>query len=200
MLTLAFAQITWAIVFQWQDVTGGSNGLIGIWPPAWLADQTVFYTFVFILTTASLGLMGTMVFAPFGLALRASRDAPQRAESMGVPVKWVQWWAFVMAGALAGLAGGLYVFAKGSVAPEVLSVTKSIDGLVMVLLGGIQTLIGPIIGAISFVGLHDLMARHTEYWRATLGGVILLLVLLFPQGLAGIRLPWFASRLDRLKS
>ena len=63
--------------------------------------------------------------------------------------------------------------------------SKSVDGLVMVLLGGVQTLAGPAVGAVTFTWLHDVVARNTEYWRATLGGVILLLVLLFPQGIAG---------------
>jgi len=64
-------------------------------------------------------------------------------------------------------------------------VGKSVDGLVMVLLGGIQTLAGPVVGAVTFTWLHDTVARNTDYWRAMLGGIILLLVLLFPQGIAG---------------
>ena len=91
----------------------------------------------------------------------------------------------MIAGAFAGLAGGLYAYSKGSISPETLDVGKSVDGLVMVLLGGVQTLAGPVVGAVTFTWLHDVIARNTEYWRATLGGVILLLVLLFPQGIAG---------------
>ena len=87
--------------------------------------------------------------------------------------------------AVAGLAGALFAFSKGSISPEVLHVSKSVDGLVMVMLGGIQTLSGPLVGALSFTWLHDTVARNTEYWRAMLGGIILLLVLLFPEGLAG---------------
>lgn len=197
MLTLAFAQIVWAVVFQWDAVTGGSNGLIGIWPQAWLADSTVFYFFVLILVSVSVALMWMMIFAPFGLALRAARDHAIRAQSLGVPVVRLQWTVFVVAGAFAGLAGVLYSFAKGSVAPEVLGVGKSIDGLVMVLLGGIQTLVGPIAGAITFVGLQDVMARHAQYWRALLGCLILLLVLLFPTGLAGVDWRQAVSGLSR---
>ena len=84
-----------------------------------------------------------------------------------------------------GLAGALFAFSKGSISPESLSVGKSVDGLVMVLLGGIQTLAGPVVGAVTFTWLHDAVARNTDYWRATLGAIILLLVLLFPQGIAG---------------
>jgi branched-chain amino acid transport system permease protein len=86
---------------------------------------------------------------------------------------------------VAGLAGALYAFSKGSISPESLSVGKSVDGLVMVLLGGIQTLAGPVVGAFSFTWLHDVVARNTDYWRAMLGAIILILVLLFPQGIAG---------------
>ena len=130
-------------------------------------------------------LLRRVLLAPLGYALRAGRDAPLRAEAIGIDVPRVQWVAFALAGALAGLAGALYAFSKGSISPESLSVGKSVDGLVMVLLGGIQTLAGPVVGAVTFTWLHDTVARNTDYWRAVLGGTILLLVLLFPQGIAG---------------
>lgn len=185
MLTLAFAQITWSIVFQWDDFTGGSNGLTGIWPAAWLNDKRSYYVLTLLMVAASIWLLRRMLFAPFGLALRAARDSAVRAEAIGLDVKRVQWIAFVLAGLFAGIAGSLYVFSKGSISPESLHVSKSVDALVMVLLGGIQALSGPVIGAVSFTWLHDLVARNAEYWRAMLGGLILLLVLLFPQGIAG---------------
>jgi branched-chain amino acid transport system permease protein len=90
-----------------------------------------------------------------------------------------------MAGAVAGIAGGLYAFAKGSISPETVGIARSIDGIVMVLLGGIQSLIGPVIGASVFSLLQDTIMRQTEYWRALLGAIILLLVLAFPGGVAG---------------
>ena len=124
-----------------------------------------------------------------------------RAESLGIPVRRVQWLAFVVSGLLAGLAGALYVFSKGSVAPDVLAVGKSIDGLVMVLLGGVQTVSGPIVGAVVFTGLQDTLIRHTEYWRALLGLIVLLLVLAFPQGLVGglreLRTAWMRRGMAR---
>ena len=83
------------------------------------------------------------------------------------------------------MAGALYAFSKGSISPESMAVGKSVDGLVMVLLGGVQTLVGPVLGAFGFTWLHDVVARNTDYWRAMLGSVILVLVLLFPQGMAG---------------
>ena len=96
-----------------------------------------------------------------------------------------------------GLAGALYAFSKGSISPEILSVGKSVDGLVMVLLGGVQTLAGPVVGAFTFAWLHDTVARNTDYWRAMLGTIILLLVLLFPQGIAGFSKQLFDRFLRR---
>ncbi len=185
MLTLAFAQIVWSVVFQWDDFTGGSNGLTGVWPAEWLADKQHYYFLTLALVAGGLLLIRRVLFAPFGYAMRSGRDSPLRADAIGIDVKRVQWVAFVIAAVFAGLAGGLYAFSKGSISPDTVSVGRSVDGLVMVLLGGLQTLAGPIVGAVSFTWLQDAVARNTDYWRALLGGIILLLVLVFPQGIAG---------------
>ena len=97
----------------------------------------------------------------------------------------VHWFGFVTAGLACGLAGALYAFAKGTISPESISVGRSVDGLVMVLLGGVQTLAGPVVGAAAFTWLQDTIIRVTDYWRALLGAVVLVLVLAFPQGIAG---------------
>lgn len=185
MLTLAFAQISWAIVFQWDDFTGGSNGVTGVWPPEWASNGPAFYWLALALCALGIWLLRRMLFSPLGYALRAARDSALRADAIGIDVRRVQWTAFVIAGLFAGLAGALFAFSKGGVAPDVLSVTKSVDGLVMVMLGGVQTLAGPVVGAAAFTWLHDTVARNTEYWRALLGAIMLILVLLAPQGLAG---------------
>ncbi len=185
MLTLAFAQITWAITYQWDSFTGGSNGLTGVWPAAWLSDKRAYYWVTLLLVGLGVWWLRRVLFSPFGYAMRAGRDSPLRADAIGIDVKRMQWAAFVVAGVVAGLAGALYAFSKGSISPESMAVGKSVDGLVMVLLGGIQTLAGPVVGAVTFTWLHDTVARNTDYWRAMLGGIILLLVLLFPQGIAG---------------
>ena len=185
MLTLAFAQIVWSIVFQWDELTGGSNGLVGIWPADWLAPRPAYYLLVLACTVAGCGLLVRMLHAPFGLALRASRDSPVRAAAIGIRVPRLQWIAFVVAGTLAGLAGSLFAFAKGTISPETLGVGKSVDGLVMVLLGGIQAVSGPWVGAALFTWLQDTVARQTDYWRALLGLVMLALVIVFPLGVAG---------------
>lgn len=185
MLTLAFAQITWAIVYQWDDVTGGSNGLIGVWPAGWLSDNRAYYLLTLLIVGGGVILLRRILFSPFGYGMRASRDSMLRADAIGIDVKQLQWMAFTVAGLFAAAAGALFAFSKGSISPETLAVGKSIDGLVMVMLGGLQTLAGPVVGAVTFGWLQDTVARGIEYWRAMLGGVILLLVLLFPQGISG---------------
>jgi branched-chain amino acid transport system permease protein len=185
MLTLAFAQICWSITFQWDDVTGGSNGLTGVWPAEWLSDKRMYYWLTLAGVTLGVLALRRVLFSPFGYAMRAGRDSPLRADAIGIDIKNVQWLAFVVAALFAGLSGALFAFSKGSISPDAMSVGKSVDGLVMVLLGGVQTLAGPVVGAVTFTWLQDGVARATEYWRAMLGGTILLLVLAFPQGIAG---------------
>jgi len=185
MLTLAFAQIVWALVFQWEALTGGSNGVIGVWPPAPFDKAWVYFLLTLALAVTSVLLLRRFLFAPFGYSMRAGRDSALRAESIGIDVKRVHWLGFAIAGGVCGVAGGLFAFAKGSISPETIGVGRSIDGLVMVLLGGIQTLTGPIVGASVFATLQDTVMRQTEYWRALLGLIILLLVLAFPQGIVG---------------
>ena len=185
MLTLAFAQIVWSIAFQWDAVTGGSNGLVGIWPPRVLADRTHYYLFTLAIVGAALVALAAIAHASFGYALRAARDSPMRAAAIGIDVRATQWRGFVLAGAFAGLAGGLFAFSKGSISPDVLAIPRSVDALVVVLLGGLNALAGPLVGAAAFTWLQDALARATDYWRAATGAIILVLVLMFPAGIGG---------------
>jgi len=189
MLTLAFAQIVWSVVYQWDAVTGGSNGLIGVWPEPWLSG-TAWYWFMAVVCLAVVLLVRRIAFSRFGLALRAVRDSAQRADALGMNVRRIQLAGFCIAGVLAGVAGGLFVFSKGGVSPETLTVGTSVDALVMVLLGGIQQLAGPVVGGIAFTAMKDLFVGITEYWGALFGAVILFIVLVFPQGLAGQAFRW----------
>lgn len=185
MLTLAFAQIVWSIIYQWDEVTGGSNGMTGVWPAEWLSGKPAYYYLTLCAAVAGILLIRRILFAPFGYALRAGRDSALRSDAIGINVKRVQWIAFVMAGMVCGVAGALFAFSKGSISPETVAVGRSVDGLVMVLLGGVQTLGGPIVGSAVFTWLQDVVVRQTEYWRALLGLTILVLVLAFPQGIVG---------------
>ena len=185
MLTLAFAQIAWSVAFQWVEVTGGDNGILGVWPSTWAAEKLIYY---YLALTACFGatlLLRRIIHAPFGYALRAQRDSPLRAEAIGMDGFRIRWLAFALAALMAGVAGGFFAYAKGSVFPTFLSIPRSVDALLMVLLGGVRTLSGPILGALAYTGLQEQLVRVTDLWRLVLGCAIVVLVLFFPQGLAG---------------
>jgi branched-chain amino acid transport system permease protein len=119
------------------------------------------------------------------MALRAQRDSPLRAEAIGIDGFGIRWAAFAIAAAAAGLAGALFAYGKGSVFPSFLGIPRSVDALVMVLLGGVQTVVGPLLGAVAYAGLQEQLVRISDLWRLVLGLAILAMVILFPGGLAG---------------
>ena len=180
MLTLAFAQIVWAVAVQFVGLTGGDNGVLGVWP----ADPRGFYYVAIGLCVRGVLVLRRVLFSPFGFALRAGRDAPARAAASGIDSASHRLAAFTLSGAAAGLAGAIFTYSKGSAFPTYISVSHSVDALIMVLLGGIGSLAGPVIGAIAYTGLFDLLLA-SDFWRARLGAVIIALVLFFPAGLAG---------------
>lgn len=186
MLSLAAAQIVYAVVFQWTDVTGGDAGLIGIWPSQWAAKRMPYYYLVLAVTAASILALRWFIEAPVGYTLRAARDSPARAASVGINVRAHRWLGFVVAGAAAGLAGGLQAFMNGSIDPSLLSVETSVDGLVMLLLGGLHSLTGAVLGAVTLNALKGEFIALTDHWRLFLGLSIMGLVVLFPQGVIGI--------------
>lgn len=196
MLTLAVAQIVWSVATQWIELTGGDNGVLGIWPATWLGGKTGYYLLTLAAVAVSVWALRRIVFSPFGYALRAGRDAPLRAEATGIDLTRVRWTAFVIAAAFAGLAGGLFAYAKGSVFPTYIAISRSIDALLMVLLGGVDTLAGPLVGTVTFVGLQDEIIRFTDLWRLALGLIIVLLVVAFPEGLVGFAQRWWRPRAD----
>jgi branched-chain amino acid transport system permease protein len=185
MLTLAFAQIAYAVCFQWVEVTGGDNGVVGVWPSAWAASRQAYYYLVAVLSVAGILALRHVIYAPFGATLRACRDSEARADAVGVNVRKHRWLGFSLAGSAAGLSGGLYAFSKGSIDPTLLSIPMSVDFLAMILLGGIQTVMGPVLGAAAFHSIKDLFMPLTDHWRFFLGASIIALVLLFPRGLGG---------------
>ncbi len=184
MLTLAFAQICWSIVFQWGGFTGGDDGILSIWPADWASGKVVFYYITMIICTGGILALRYLIFAPFGYTMRACRDSALRAESIGINLRNHQWLAFAIAGGFAGLAGGIYVFSKGSVFPDEMAIPRSFDFLLMVLLGGVNTVFGPIVGSAAFIWLHDKISR-IDFWQFILGCIFIVLVVAFPHGIAG---------------
>ena len=184
MLTLAFAQICWSIVFQWTDFTGGDDGILSIWPSEWASEKIVFYYLTMVLCIGGILALRHFIFAPFGYTMRACRDSALRVDSIGINLRRHQWLTFALAGGFAGLAGSIYVFSKGNVFPDEMAIPRSFDLLFMVLLGGVETLFGPIAGATAFTWLHDKIAR-IDFWQLVLGCIFIILVIVFPNGIAG---------------
>lgn len=184
MLTLAFAQLLWSLVFQWDEFTGGDDGMVDIWPSEWLAGTNTYYYLTLVIGVGGILFLRHVAHSPFGYALRASRDSARQAEATGINSKRVQWLAFAFAGAMAGIAGGLFVFSKGSIFPTELEVARSFDALIVVFLGGVKTLSGAVVGGASLEYLKDQITRF-EYWRLTLGIIIIVVVILAPEGIVG---------------
>jgi branched-chain amino acid transport system permease protein len=181
MLTLAFAQIVWGLATQWSGLTGGDDGILGVWP----SPAVPFYWVVLTLAGLAVWALHRCVHAPFGFALRAVRDCEPRGTAIALWPDALRAVAFTLSGSAAGLAGGLFAYAKGSVFPGYAGIGRSVDALLMVLLGGVQTVSGPILGAFVYTGLYDGLLQTVPFWRLTLGLVIVALVVWRPQGLAG---------------
>jgi branched-chain amino acid transport system permease protein len=185
MLTLAFAQIVWSIAFQWVEVTGGDNGILGVWPEQWAASPASFYWLSLGIAALAVAVLRVIVFSPFGFALRATRDSPLRSEAIGINGKRVRWTAFVISGTVAGIGGALFAYLKGSVFPDSLGISLSVDALVMVLLGGVETVSGAVVGAIVFKAANIWLVSQTDLSKLVLGGFIVLMVVAFPKGIVG---------------
>ncbi|MCB1368907.1 MAG: ABC transporter permease [Rhodobacteraceae bacterium] len=184
MLTMAFAQLLWSLVYQWGAFTGGDDGLVNIWPSDWLNDTTVYYYLTLIVGVGGILMLRHAAHSPFGYGLRAARDSARQAEAMGIHTKRVQWAAFTFAGAMAGVAGGLFVFSKGSIFPSELEIARSFDALIVVFLGGVKTLSGGVVGGAALETVKDFLTRF-EYWRMALGLLIIGVVILAPEGIVG---------------
>lgn len=194
MMTLAAAQILYAVAFQWVAVTGGDNGIVGVWPSAWVSGRSAYYLLTLALTAIVVLCLKQVFESPFGYSLRAARDSEPRAEAIGIAIRRQRWLAFVIAGASAGIAGSLYAFSRGSVDPSLLGIPTSVDALTMLLLGGIQTIAGPLVGSAVLHVLRDQLMPLTSLWRLGLGLAIIGMVLVFPRGLVGTIRQWREDR------
>jgi branched-chain amino acid transport system permease protein len=200
MLTLAFAQIVWAICFKWNEVTGGEQGMPEIPYPSfdWVdrvatvlpvlggyRTSDYFYFTTLILVGLCLAVLRRIVHSPFGRMLTTIRENAERAEFIGVNVRRYELAAFVLAGAFAGLAGGIFGIFNRGVFPDFAYWTKSSEVLIMTLLGGMGTFYGPAVGALVLLWLNQQIVSYTEYWPLVLGLILVLLLFVFPGGIAG---------------
>jgi branched-chain amino acid transport system permease protein len=199
MLTLAFAQIVWAICFKWNEVTGGEQGMPEIPYPdfGWLdrlaavpviggwRTAEYFYFLSLLMVGLCMWALRRITGSPFGRMLTTIRENAERAEFIGVNVRRYELAAFVLAGAFAGLAGGLFGIFNRGVFPDFAYWTKSSEVLIMTLLGGMGVFYGPAIGALVLLLLNQQITSYTEYWPFVLGTILVILLFVFPGGLAG---------------
>ncbi len=194
MLQISLGSLVWAIVFRWYSFTGGDDGIHGIPMPEIISSTTGSYYFTLIVTVICLILMYMIVNSPFGRIFLAIRDNPERSEGVGVNVKRHQLMGLVIAGFFGGVAGVLFVTVEGSVFPDLMFWTLSLEILIMCLLGGWFTFLGPMLGAAIMVTLRTVAGIYTEYWTLVLGIVLMLLIFFLPQGALGYFLEKFKPR------
>jgi len=199
LLTLAFAQIIWTIVFEWYGFTGGDNGIVGIPVPAFLMSITHYYYFTLVLVVTALTLLWRIGNSPFGKILQAIRENPGRTEFVGIHVRRYQLYAFILSSAFLGLAGSLFCAFSRSVFPGYAHWIKSTDMLVVCLLGGIHNFAGPIVGSVVYLYVSKLISSYTMYWMLFLGIIVVLLVLYMRGGIMGYLSEKFLSERGELQ-
>jgi branched-chain amino acid transport system permease protein len=191
MITLALAQVAWGIAFGWRSFTGGDDGLPGIPRPGAglplsLADGVRFYYFVLLVSAAVTAGLWVIIRSPFGRALVGIRESERRMEVLGYDTWRYKYVAFVIAGLVAGIAGNLFVYFNGFVSPAYLSIVFSATALIMVILGGAGTLLGPALGSAVIIFLENVISAYTERWLLVLGTIYVMLTLFAPDGLLGL--------------
>ncbi|MCZ7561167.1 MAG: branched-chain amino acid ABC transporter permease [Burkholderiaceae bacterium] len=193
MITLALAQILWGVAYGWRDYTGGDDGIPGLKRPSrhfpWnLTDDIGFYYMVFAVFCVLMFCLRVLIHSPFGRALVGIRENERRMLVLGYNVWLYKYVACILAGLLAGVAGGLMTWQAGFAGPSYLSVAYSATALIMVILGGAGTFAGPLIGAFVIVGLENFVSGYTDRWVLVLGVTYVIVTLFAPQGLVGLYL------------
>ena len=186
ILTMAFGQLMYYIIFQWYSFTGGDDGLQGIVPPDFLFGPTAYYYFTLFIVTAALIIMWYISESPFGYTMRAIRDNTDRTRFIGINVRKYMLINFVIAGMFAGLAGGLLGPFNRSVAPDLCNWHQSGIPVFMTVIGGPLGFFGPMIGSVIYTFLFAFVTGFTEYWPLVIGVVITFVVLFMPGGVLGL--------------
>ncbi len=203
MITLALGQCVWGLAYRWNSLTGGDNGInMPTKPKFWgldlSHDVTLFYV-CFAFFTAALGVLYMLTRSPFGASLKGIRERDLRMSILGYNVWLHKYIAFVIAGAFGGLAGVLWAYVNGIISPEDVVITMSVDALLMVVLGGAGTLIGPVLGCAAVLAMREYLSTVIWWWQYVLGIAYILTILYLPTGLMGLPArirAWLAGQPD----
>lgn len=206
MLTLCFGMMVYSILIKWRSMTGGDDGLVGI-PRAPLEIPGIFsinvsslgnyYYFVLIISIIAIFILYRFINSPFGLSLRGIRDSESRVAFTGISVYSRRLIGFVVAGLYAGLAGSLLPPLEHTITPSIANWEYSGEGIMICLLGGIYSFPGPIVGALLFYVIKDIVMRLTEYWLICFGIIVMILVLVFRGGVVGALGGWLYTRFKK---
>jgi branched-chain amino acid transport system permease protein len=185
LLTLALGMVVWGICVRWTEVTGGENGIRGDIRPAFLDVDRNFYWLVLAAAALSSFAMWRFVRSPFGLALRGIRDSESRMQSLGYHVPLHVFIGFTVSGFFAGVAGALYAYYNNFVSPSTVALAQSVEGLLMAIVGGIGTLFGAFVGAVTIIALENIVSAYTERWPTVLGVAFIGIMIFAPEGIVG---------------
>jgi branched-chain amino acid transport system permease protein len=182
MLTLAFGEMVFAVIFKWYSFTGGDDGLVEIPIPALFASTKYYYYFVLAIFLSSLLVLRLIVNSPFGKTLQALRENPERVEFIGVNVKQYKLIAFAIAAFFVGLAGALYCCFNHNVFPSYAGWALGAEPILMCVIGGMNIFLGPTVGAVIMIVLEKIILSRTEYWPICIGVILLIFLRYFRTG------------------
>jgi branched-chain amino acid transport system permease protein len=191
IITLALGMVLWGLAFRWVSMTGGDNGISGI-PrpdiglPVSLNDPLTYYYVILVFFLASLILMAVFVRSPFGHSLKGIRESESRMRVLGYHTWLHRYLSYIMAAAFGGIAGILWAYYNGFISPYDMDLTASIEIILMVILGGPGTLVGPALGAGIIVFLKNFISAYTQRWLLILGTIYILTILYAPKGLVNL--------------
>jgi len=185
ILTLAFGQLIFFIVYKWHDFTGGDDGIQGVFPPGIMKNPIVYYYFILFIFLASAFILWRIIHSPFGQTIKSMRENTERTEFLGIHIARYQLITFVIAAAFAGLAGAIWVPFYRSVAPSYLMWIKSGEPVMAAILGGPNVFFGPILGMFIMTFFHAWVLGFTYFWPVIMGAMILTIIFLLPGGILG---------------
>jgi len=191
IITLALGMTLWGLAFRWVTMTGGDNGISGITRPdiglpLSLKDPLTFYYVILFFFLVSLILMAILVRSPFGHSLKGVRESESRMRVLGYHTWLHKYLSYVCSAAFGGFAGVLWAYFNGFTSPYDMDLTASIEIILMVILGGPGTLIGPALGACIIVFLKNFISAYTQRWLLIVGTIYILTILYAPQGLMNL--------------
>jgi branched-chain amino acid transport system permease protein len=200
MLTLACSEIVFTGLFQAYDYTGGDNGITSFMSPRFGLTPQVYGAATIAVVALCIALLARIVRSPLGLAIQAVGEEPHRAAALGFSPRTVQLTAFVIAGTLAGIAGTMYSVFHGNAFPDYAGIGITVDALVMVVIGGVKSFYGGVVGAIIYVLLKTFVSRAFSHWELVIGLILIAVVLVFPAGITGLLQKLGLSRPIEVKS